>query len=465
MIDRVRSRWAQALVALACVAAVAACGGGVGSGGTGAPSVTLGTVTGFGSIVVDGVRFDDREARIETEDRPGPSILTEARLGHRIEVEFESEGVAQRVRVEAELRGAVAELVSGGFKVLQQTVLVNTDPASGPVTQFGDGYTTLGDVAPGHVVEVHGVPRLQGGGYVVQATRIDRRPALLATAFVRVSGLVSDLGSDSFKLGDLTVGFDAAAVVPAGRSLADGQRVVVLARRPASAAASTLEAGQVRIKERVNGPVAADLAGVVSALNTAQRRFDLGGIAVDYAGAEVDPAGALDNRRYVRVRGRFAGDGSFVATRVQVRKLDGEPESELRGTVADFDAATQRFTVRGVTVSAAGASLHDCPGGLADGLFVEAEGTLTGTGVQATEVKCEAEPQGAVVEREGTAGSVDSAAKTFRLATANGPVAVRWGDLTYFRDVTPATLDGQPVEVDGVFVGGVLVATKIERED
>src|SRR3954451_20563004 len=50
------------------VAALSGCGGGgdgvasVGSGGTG--SFSSGAITGFGSIIVNGVRFDDSQARI-----------------------------------------------------------------------------------------------------------------------------------------------------------------------------------------------------------------------------------------------------------------------------------------------------------------------------------------------------------------------------------------------------------------
>ena len=62
-------RWWRSLLALVLVAAVAVgCGGGggstsvagVGSGGTG--SFTSGPITGFGSIIVNGIRFDESAA-------------------------------------------------------------------------------------------------------------------------------------------------------------------------------------------------------------------------------------------------------------------------------------------------------------------------------------------------------------------------------------------------------------------
>ncbi|MDH4062195.1 MAG: hypothetical protein OEU94_15415, partial [Aquincola sp.] len=60
---------------------LAACGGGVETGGTGATGAFIeGPITGFGSIIVEGVRFDESAARIE--DADGGGIVRDAlRLG------------------------------------------------------------------------------------------------------------------------------------------------------------------------------------------------------------------------------------------------------------------------------------------------------------------------------------------------------------------------------------------------
>jgi len=41
---------------------------------------------------------------------------------------------------------------------------------------------------------------------------------------------------------------------------------------------------------------------------------------------------------------------------------------------------------------------------------------------------------------------------------------VSWSDVTYFENVTPVTLSGRQVEVEGQIVDGVLVAKKIQVE-
>ncbi|HET9821328.1 MAG TPA: hypothetical protein VFQ16_05830, partial [Burkholderiaceae bacterium] len=53
-------------VALALGVTLSGCGGGVETGGTGASNTYAeGPITGFGSVIVNGVRFDDRSADVE----------------------------------------------------------------------------------------------------------------------------------------------------------------------------------------------------------------------------------------------------------------------------------------------------------------------------------------------------------------------------------------------------------------
>jgi hypothetical protein len=450
-------------------------GGGVGSGGTGVTpaSLSVGTVTGFGSIYIDGARFDDSNAAVQIETAPGRIDQAEARLGQRVEVEFEVDGVAKAVRVEAELRGPVGLIRASGFRVLGQNVLVNLDGAAGPVTQFGGGYAGLADVRFGDPVEVHGVPTIQSGVAVLLATRIDKLAA--APAYVRVAGTVSGLSgattSRTFSLGSLMVEVGGAPVVPATTTLAEGQRVVVLARLSGLrdvAGTLHLAADQVRVRERGNGNVEAYLGGAIAELDAAAGSFALDGVRVDAAGAAVTPAGrSLANGQYVQVRGRFAAAGNgFIATRVKIRDPRDEAQADLRGTLTGYQAATKTFSVRDVPVDASLAELLNCPTGLADGQFVEVRGALTIAGVYALQVKCQSEPAGAIVERRGAASNVDITERTFVLTPAGqSALTVRWGPLTFFRDLTPDQLAGRNVRVEGVLIGDVLAAVRIRPDN
>ena len=473
MTRRSIAAWAAAVLAATAAASLVACGGGVGSGGTGiSAGVAQGTVNGFGSVVVDGLRFDDRSVAAQQENEPGNESGVEVLLGQRVELAYDG-GVASRLLVKATLAGPVASVAAPGqFVVLGQTVLVNADATAGPVTQFGGGYTRAAAVTAGDAVEVHGLISRLAGGTVVQATRVERLAA--PPAYLKVSGIVGALGSGTaptFVLGGLTVDASAATVLPQGRNLANGQRVTLLAL-PATLTAGAggapaLAAAQIRIEQLGAQGDEATLSGTIGALDAGAARFDLGGVTVHFAGAAIAPAGTtLADGQYVRVRGRTQADGSLQADSVTLRDGRGEAEAELKGNIIGYDATTLVFRVRDVAVDASAASIESCPGGsLAEGLYVQVEGRLGATGVLATKVHCEDEPSGATVEREGVAGSVDTAGSTFVLTRSGAALTVRWTSQTFFGNVTPDTLAGARVGVEGFMADGVLVAQKVKLEN
>ena len=462
--------WVAALVAVLGLGVTAGCGG-VGSGGTGiSEGLAQGTVNGFGSIIVDGYRIDDSQVPTLAETAPDVLTQTSARLGDRVVVDVSAAGAARRLDVDATLVGAIsAAAAPDGFEMLGQTVRVNADAARGPVTQFGGGYTGIGSVLAGDAVEVHGFIVRSAGGAVVQATRVQRLAAL--PAFLKVTGVVGDLGPQGLRIGDLEVRIAMASVVPSGTALADGQVVAVWA--PADSlteppgAMAQLRAAKVRIKRPGDDGTEVYLSGAVAALDAAAARFDLGGVTVRFAGALLSPAGAtLADGRYVRVRGVVQADGAIQASAVRLRD-EAEAEAELKGNVDGYIAATRSFSVRGVAVDAGGATIEGCPGGVpAEGLYVEVKGTLGATGVIASKVECESETSDDTVERKGVVGAVDVAASRFVLTPSTGAaLTVVWTASTYFPDGTPQALSGQRVEVDGRLADGVLTAQKVSRDD
>lgn len=469
------------LAGFASAGLLAACGGGsdapavvpvaqTAPGGT-QTALANGIVTGFGSVIVDGKRWDDRNARVERarDDNPSASDLAEAKLGQRVEIEFETDGVAKTLRVEAEVLGRVSEVdaTKKELRIAGQLVRTNTDPAVGPVTVYADGYTQFSDIKVDDVAEVHGLPRYDTAAarYVIEASRIEKK-ATLPAGIARIAGVVSayDPAARTFKLGDLLVSVGSALIVPANRSLANDVRVIVWTTAVTTGPAAT--ASFIRIKERSEATgVQSEVAGRVVRFDAAAASFELGSIKVNARSAIVVPANqTLANDLYVVARGTFAADGTLNASQVRVRKaeLSSQPEAELRGTITDYKSLAD-FKVRGVSVDASTATLSRCPATLANGLFVQVEGRLTTTGVKASSIKCEDATAGLTVELKGVASSVDTSARTFTLTPTTGSArSVRWTELTYFRDVSPATLAGKTVEVEGFEVAGVLVATKIK---
>jgi hypothetical protein len=386
--------WATGRICLLAVL-VAACGGGVETGGTGPTggAYVEGPITGFGSIIVGGVRFDDSTARIDDADGRGSAAL---RLGVRVEVESgpiatDGSGVrsatATRVRIASDLVGPVTQVGPGGtlIQVLGQSVVVT---GATVVDGVAGGAAAL---VVGDIVEVHGFVRPDAVFDAYVATRIEKRSDMPAS--FRVRGVVRDLAGTTLRVGSQP--FDLGTTPPPA-GLANGAFVrltvgtqQVNARWPVSAIA--LESRRVDDREE------AEVEGVITAL-TSVTRFAVNGIEVDASNAvfEDGMGGVLLGAR-VKVRGASSG-GVLVARSVELRD-DDDPFNndgfDLRGEVSSFDSAAQTFRVRGVTVFYGTVPPPQFEDGtaadLADGRRVRVRAQLSAdrTRVEATRIKFE----------------------------------------------------------------------------
>ncbi len=472
---------ASAVVVALLAAALTSCGGGVGSGGTGQEVVTstgptVGTVNGFGSVIVDGLSYDNRSAPVLSEAAPNRDSAAEVKIGHRVSVDVAASAptVATQVRVDATVVGTISDISTTAaapqIMVLGQTINLNAVGAAGPITQFGGGYLQAADLRVGDAVEVHAVQLRLLSSNPLQATRIDQLASL--PAYLRVSGVVTATSTTSVSLGVLNLDTSKAVVLPAGNAVTLGQTISVWAvPHPLALPAPgtvVLQATQIRIRGLSAAGADNTVSGAVSRLEAAAKTFNLGSLLVNYANAAVTPSGAtVATSRYVQVRGTSAADGTLNATTINVRDAGSDAEAELKGNISAWVAATKRFTLRGVSVDASAATLKSCPAtGLASGLFVELKGAVSPTGVKASSIQCGDEPAEATVEREGIAGTVDAAAKTFQITPEKGaPINAKWTDTTYFGGLTVATLSGMKVQAEGALVGGVLMATKVKLND
>lgn len=473
------------VIAAACVAlALSACGGGGGGGTTasGSTSTVLststvsGTVTGFGSVIVDGVRIDDSTVTATVETENDSTQTAEVEIGQHVEVEHDSNNVAKAIRISSELEGTVTAVDAGAgtLAVLGQTATVNADATLGPVTVFKAPYTGLADIAVNDVVKVHGLVKVDAAGKSsIQATRVEKKISSNAN---RVRGIVASLSTTAktFRVGDLVVSYANARITPASRSLKDGDEVSLWIPLNATYTGTAINASKVKIRtlEGVSQDREAKVGGAVSDLDATAKTFTLDGVTVDASQARFVPANKafadLRDGTYVRVQGTTLADGSLKAATITLRAMEkgSGREVELHGTILNYQS-NANFTLRGVQIDASTATIS-CTGttALGNNVQVEVEGRLTATGtVVAKEVKCESAQDGqSVVEREGTAGTVDATAKTFVITTENGTVNAKWSATTLFVDVTSETLSGKKVEVEGVMSSGVLVATKVKLD-
>ena len=386
-------RPAQGFLKVLCAAVVlTGCGGG-GSGDSASPatrtSFAAGPITGFGSIIVNGVRFDDSSASVSDDD--GNSRRNdELRLGMMAEVESSgittdgsgSHGKARSIRFGSEIVGPVFSVAADGksLVVLGQTVQVTA------TTLFDDRLVGgLAGLVPGtSVVEVHAVLDVATGVYA--ATRIEPKSN---AQFFKLRGVVSNIDktAHTFKIGNGTdtISYDAiAASVPA--ALDNGLMVRVKLQTAQVAGkwvAANIKSGVRKLEDHDE----AEIEGTITATTFAvDKKFSVNGIPVDATNATFPKGsdGIVLGAR-VEVKGS-AVNGVIVATRVNLEdENDREREGfELHGIISAFDGTAKTFVLRGVTVSFGGANVEFRKGAAADlanGKKIEVKGVRSSDGM------------------------------------------------------------------------------------
>jgi hypothetical protein len=452
------------LISAACAGVIlAACGGG-GGGDAATPaapaapvilgtSTVSGTVTGFGSLIIDGVRIDDKSVAAGKEGPDGAVSSVELKLGQHVDVEHDDNLVATKIRVNAEVMGNVTavDLAAKTLSVVGQTISINTDATLGPVTVFGAPYTKLDDIKAADAVEIHGLINLSAAGKTtLQATRIEKKGV---DSTDRVNGIIFDMAATAhtFKLGNLLIDYSSATVLPAGASLANGSEVTVAIPVGTVEKGVAVKASAIKVKDRVaeSQGKQVELGGSVSAFDTANKVLTVSGVKVDVSAVKFEQSnkGLADLKpgAYIVVKGVYGTDKVLKAASVVIRGVDQEKgnDVELHGTIVDFKSLAD-FKVRGVSIDATGAVIDtaSCAGitQLGNDLQVFIKGSLSATGVvKITSIKCEkTTDSGIVVTREGKVRSIDTVAKTFSITTAKETLTVRWGTATTFVDVEPA---------------------------
>lgn len=381
MLRQPKTAWAAPLWAVTFACLLNGCGG----GGTG--SYTNGPISGLGSIIVNGVRYDVDDAILVADDKDaGTGSLPSTNdllVGMTVEVEGSAvtavsngpgQATATRVRYAAELIGELNGLTSASgrptsFTVLGQRVNVNAS-------------TVLPDAAlsDGQVVVVHGLPTLGGG---VTATRVD---AVTAPPFYKLSGEVQSINRTTriitFRPGAVQVRYALSLAPPA--SVVTGS--LLRARVLPSNDLANLQAVQLSPRETAApGEREVRLEGRLSGYNVTGTTVTgfIGRTPVDLSA--IFGAQSLANDVLIEVKGRLR-NGVLVAEELELEDEQTTREAELYGAPSGHDAANKTFVLRGLTIEYgnvgvdAGVTFNDpC-------LRVRGE-AISATRVRATEVK------------------------------------------------------------------------------
>lgn len=458
---------------------IAACGGGGGSSspapstppvgdGGGEDSSTgvfvTGTVTGFGSVIVDGQRFETDDASVEVGGEAGTE--TDLRVGQQVEVsgsrDEDGNLSAENIRYRADVTGPVQEidLEAETLVVAGQTI------QTGVRTRF-DG-VTLEALVVGDIVEVSG--------------RRDRQDVIFARYVeleddldVEVTGPVAALDTEmlTFRIGGLEVDYGNASLDPSDLALENGLIVEV----EGSLDGVTLTATEVEadddFEQRLEAGTEVEIEGLIESIE-GEDGFTLRGLSVRFDDSTEFGEGGPDNIAVgvaVEVEGSLDDDGVLVATEIDFEDLDDREASvEFEGSV---DAVSEdSIEVLGVTIAVDGRTLLSDDRDdvrafrLADlmvGDVVEVGAVMDGDSLLA--VKIERGDGDDEVELEGFLDAFDAEARSLVVSG----VAVDGSNAEFDLDGGAVTAEqffmlaeiGAEIEVEGTYDGMALIANEI----
>lgn len=458
-------RLARAGLILTTTLLLAACGGGGSSdsagGGTPAaassPAVYSGPITGFGSVIVNGMRFNTVGAQIVDDDDNKELKLQDLALGMTVVVEGEAN---ESTLLGKALKLAMSHGTAGSITAIDKTNLTLTllgQTVKTDATTLFKGVASLAALQVGDVIEAHGTVQADNS---LLATLIEKKAAPFT---VRLMGRMSALNATAktFQVGSLTVNYSAATVTGA---LGDGKLVKVKAAQ--GPVANVLAAASVKVAEGAANGLPVTTGAVLKLKGVAESApvnglLKVSGTPVDISKAVIEGGAAIAAGQVLQVRGTWNGS-VLVATKVE-QEGDGSVRNQLFGTVSSVSTTGgQTFvTVNGVKVNVSTASFeHGSLAQLAVGSYVEIKGFVQGDTLVASkiELKNGSAAQGARHEQFGVISNFVSAAN-FKV---NG-ITVDTTGAKFERGTAANLANGVYVELEGAQnASGVFVATEVE---
>ncbi len=406
-----------------------ACGGGGGDSvsGIGGTGIVFGTITGFGSIYVNGDRYRtgssdfivDGDLDKSQDDlavgmvvRLRVEIENGVRTNNAVEVEYDDEVQGPVAAVPVDVPGSGGKLKT--FEVFGQTVTVDA------TTTIFDG-TSFDGLGAGEIVEVSG---FRSSPTAINASYVQRKGDVQSgVSEVELRGTIEnhDAGAREFMLGTVRVTYDGSTEIEvADGGLADGQYVEVEGIYNDTPSVYVY-ADEIELEEEGFGDDIDEISlqGVISSYIDIDD-FEINGQPIDASAAVVSPGGAqsqLGNGVNVEVEGDIV-NGVLIAESLELR----EGESGLKSIVDSVDLPNSSFRVGFAGLGTVDVytdtqttfeddvdvnplenmKLTD----LTDGDFVEVEGIASDDGILASVVKRKDDP--GELELEGPVESYDN---------------------------------------------------------
>lgn len=343
-----------------------------GTPGTGGTGIFQGAISGFGSVIVNGVTYDNSRAVMRlnglavSQDKLRLGMVATV-LGDRVAGAVS--GSASQIEVWSVAQGPVSEVRSGQFKVAGMTILTTA-------ATWVYGVSAGAAVSNGNYVSVWGL-------------QSDKEGHMWTASCVVVSGTVADaVGSGVVKveggqrtLNNVRLTGAVASNLP--------EKAVVRVQGTWSADASLNVVSTKSIDSVVAMPSQGDveIEGVVTTVPSGTG-FMLGSLTVEATPASYSPAGSvigLGSR--VEVYGAWVG-GVLKATKVELEDDQSTGTVEIKAAIQQFTSLAD-FVMQGQHCNATGATLSSTTTSalLRVGAIFEVKGVKNGDWLQVTEME------------------------------------------------------------------------------
>jgi hypothetical protein len=384
---------------------------------SGVSAAYQGAITGLGSIIVNGVRFETTDALVYDSDdfsagynSSTSTFSSPLALGMTVALfgdvdDAQSLGRAARIRVVGGVRGTMSAVDTSALTLTlpTQTIALSSSTTYGGTsdgTATGTPITNLTQLAAlsgNPLLTVYGLPQSDGR---FLATRVVVTHASAHTMDVAVRGTITVISGNSYTVktdanASMTVNCSGTCTIqPSGATPAVGDPVRALATDINQWSGATLTASRLQL---VNASYLTSFQGAPSTASYAKIK----GVAVSdgglwKVGGVVVRGVTLTAGTVYEIKGTWSGT-ELVATRVEVEGqrsfTDGAGSnrtysSEFYGAVSNLRGLT--FSVQGVNVVANSAYFPDGSAGLSNGAFVEVKGNYVNGTLVATKVEIKA---------------------------------------------------------------------------
>lgn len=352
-----KKRLMLATLPTALALALYGCGGGsssdsstttAGIGGTG--YVSSGTITGFGSVFVNGVEFETDSSSFDIEGVSGTQGDLAIGMVVKVNGTINEDGItgtASSISYDDDIQGPVSGLTSlspdqKSFTVLGTTVIADINTTSYDGTNFD--FSTLTD---GNNVEVSG---FYDATNQLMATRIELKDEFFdsSNSEVELKGTIAGLVGTTFTLNTVNIDAYAAELRDLPDGLVEGAYVEAKGTYNGvdTIIASKVEGKDDSIEDADEFEVEGFVSGYASLAD-----FKVNQIPVDASNAELSPPGlTLEDNMQVEAEGQIV-DGTLIATELKLRSGEIKIKATVSSVIDDGvtgDEDNYRFTVEPV---------------------------------------------------------------------------------------------------------------------